>query len=69
MNQVDYDGIVYYTITHWKQLCERAECWRGGSCTPISTQLMRKFNISEMDASRIARSVSMLMHIGIVWKE
>jgi hypothetical protein len=70
MNKLDYDGIFYYTITHWKEMCKKAEVWpHKEHCVPISIQIMRKFNISEMDASKIARSVSMLVHIGIVWKE
>ena len=55
-----YDCVTYYTIENWETLVKRAKI------TSISTQLARKFNISEATASKIARDVAAMKHCGII---
>lgn len=61
------DCVTYYAIENWDKLTKRAEHWRKGDrCTPISTQLARKFKIEEHTASKIARNVAIMKHCGTV---
>lgn len=61
------DCVTYYAIKNWDELTKRAEHWRKGDhCTPISTQLARKFRINEFTASKIARDVAIMKHCGII---
>lgn len=65
-----YNDITWYAIKNWKKLSEKASHWQDTKyCIPVSVQLQRKFKISEMLASKIARDVALMKHIGIVFKE
>lgn len=55
-----YDCVTYYAIENWEILVKRAKI------TPISTQLVRKFNINEATASKIARDVAAMKNCGII---
>lgn len=62
-----YDCITWYTIENWGKLTKKASHWKDTKyCIPISVQLQRKFKVSEMLASKIARDVALMKNIGIV---
>ena len=58
-----YDCVTYYTIENWEVLVKKA---KGDKCTPISTQIAKKFKITECQASRIVRDVLALKNCGII---
>lgn len=65
-----YDCITWYAIKNWKKLSKKASHWKDiRYCMPISVQLSRHFNVSEVITSRIARDVAHMENIGIVFKE
>lgn len=69
-----YDCITWYAIKNWKKLSKNASHWSKLDiarqyCIPISVQLSRHFNVSEVITSRIARNVALMKNIGIVFKE
>lgn len=62
-----YNCITWYAIENWEKLTKKASHWLDTEyCIPISVQLHRKFKVSEMLASKVARNVAIMKHIGIV---
>lgn len=65
-----YDCITWYAIKNWKKLSKNASHWQDvRHCMPISVQLSRHFEVSEVMTSKIARNVALMKNIGIVFKE